>query len=67
MEFKFTIEDSIYISEDDLNEMAEQVKRGTPVGIVVTNYITGLSDFDYYCRHAYRDKVIDEVRKRASI
>lgn len=67
MEFDYVIKNSVFISDDDLDDMAEMVKKGIPVGNVVTDYIAGLSDFDYYCRHAYRDKVIDEVRKRAKV
>ena len=37
MEFNYIIEDSIWVSEDDLNEMAEQVKNGRPVE---SNYLS---------------------------
>ena len=65
MEFDYTIEGSIFIPNDDLDDMAEMVKKGTPVENVVTDYIACLDDFDYYCSYAYEDKIIDEVRKRA--
>lgn len=64
MEFHYIIEDSICISENDLNFMAEQVKRGMPIGEVVDEYISGFDDYDYYHSFAYEDRVIDEVRKR---
>jgi hypothetical protein len=65
MEFDYTIEDSIWVSEDDLNEMAEQVKSGRPAEMVVDEYIACLDDGDYYNSSAYDYKIIAEVRKRA--
>ena len=64
MEFEYTINDSVFISDDDLNDMAEMVKKGIPVEDVVTDFIACLDDFYYYCSYAYEDKVINEVRKR---
>ena len=64
MEFEYTIENSVFISDNDLDDMAEMVKKGLPVEDVVTDYIACLDDFDYYCSYAYEDRVIDEVRKR---
>jgi hypothetical protein len=64
MEFDYVIENSVFISDDDLDDMAEMVKKGIPIENVVTDYIACLDDFDYFCSYAYEDKVIDEVRKR---
>lgn len=65
MEFDYVIENSVFISDDDLDDMAEMVRKGIPIENVVTDYIACLDDFDYFCSYAYEDKVIDEVRKRA--
>lgn len=65
MEFDYVIEGSIFISDDDLDDMVEMVKKGIPIEDVVTDYIACLDDFDYCISYAYEDKVINEVRKRA--
>jgi phosphoribulokinase len=67
MDFDYIIEGSIFISEDELNEMAEQVKRGTPVEVVVDSYIACLDDYEYFISDAFDYKIINEVRKRASL
>lgn len=66
MEFHYIIEDSIWVSEDDLNEMAEQVKNGRPVEPVVDEYIACLEDNDYYNSFAFGYQIVNEVRKRAA-
>ena len=65
MDFEFTIKDKIYIPEDELNELAEEVREGRPVRDVVNEFISGFDDYDYYHAFAYRDRVIDEVKRRA--
>lgn len=67
MEFDYVIESSIFISEDELNDMAEQVKSGKSIELVVDEYVACLDDFDYYCSYAYIDKIINEVRRRIRI
>ncbi len=64
MEFDYVIKGSVFISDDDLDDMAEMVRKGIPIENVVTDYIACLDDFDYFCSYAYEDKVINEVRKR---
>lgn len=66
MEFHYIIEDSICISEEDLNLMAKLVKKGTPVEQVVGEYISGFDEYDYYNSFAYEDKIINEVKRRVS-
>ena len=66
MEFDYTIEGSIWVSEDDLNEMAEKVKNGEPAERVVNDYISCLDDCEYYISYAYEDKIINEIKERAS-
>lgn len=65
MDFEYTVEGVISISEDELNEMAEQVKNRIPIEVVVDSYIVGLDDCDYYNAFAFEDKIINEVRRRA--
>ena len=65
MDFEYIVENVIFVSEDDLNEMAEQVKRGIPVKVVVDNYIASLDDCDFYNAFAFDYKIINEVRRRA--
>lgn len=67
MEFDYVIESSIFISEDELNDMAKQVKSGKSIELVVDEYVAGLDEFDYYCSYAYIDKIINEVRRRIRI
>ena len=66
MEFCYIIEDSICISEEDLNFMTEQVKNGSPIEQVVDEYVSGFDDYDYYHSFAYENDIIHEVRKRAA-
>lgn len=66
MEFDYVIEGSIFISDDDLDDMAKQVKDGRPIELVVDEYIACFDDYDYYHSFAYENDIINEVRKRAA-
>lgn len=65
MEFNYVVKDTIIVSEDELNYMAEQVKSGMSVERVVDDYIAGLDDCDYYNSFAFDYKIMKEVRRRA--
>ncbi len=65
MEFDYVVNGSIWVSEDDLNEMAEEVKNGRRIEYVVDEYVAMLDDCDFYNSSAFEDKIIVEVRKRA--
>ena len=67
MEFEFTITDSIYIPEEDLNEMARLVKNGESTKDVVEDYILGWSDYYDSISDAFDYKIIDEVKRRAKL
>lgn len=66
MDFDYIVEGSIFVSEDELNEMAEQVKRGVlSVKEIVDSYIACLDDYEYFISDAFEYKIIEEVRRRA--
>lgn len=69
MEFDYIIEGSIFVSEDELNEMAEQLKRGVlSVEEIVDSYIAAcLDDYEYYISDAFDYKIANEVRRRARL
>ncbi len=67
MEFDYIIKDSIFVSEDELNEMAEQVKKGISAEVVVGTYIARLDDYEYFISDAFDYKIIAEVKRRARL
>lgn len=67
MEFDYIIKDSIFVSEDELNGMAEQVKRGMSAEVVVNSYIACLDDYEYFISDAFDYKIIAEVKRRAGL
>lgn len=67
---EFICTNSIFVSEDELNKMAEQVKRGIPAKVVVDGYIAYSNDFEYCISDtldAFDYKITNEVRKRAKL
>ena len=62
MEFEYT--DSIYISEKDLDEMAQKVAKGKHFGAVYYDIMAGYDDAYFYNRHCIYDDVEKEVMKR---
>lgn len=68
MDFDYIISGSIFVSEDDLNEMAEEAKRGVlTVEEIVNSYLSCLDDYEYYISDSFDYKIVNEVRKRASL
>lgn len=65
MKFDYVIEESLWVEEEELDEMAERVKNGEPAKNVVNEYIIGLDDCYYCYAYAFKDKIIAEVAKRA--
>ena len=65
MEFDYIVNGSIFVTEIELNEMAEEVKNGRCIKNVVDEYVAMLDDCDFYNSFAYEDKIIAEVRRRA--
>jgi len=67
---EFICTNSIFVSEDELNKMAEQVKRGIPAEVVVNGYIAYSDNYEYCISNtldAFEYKIIKEVRKRARL
>lgn len=68
MDFNYVVEGSIYVSEDELNEMAEQAKRGVlSVEEIVDSYIACLDDYEYFISDSFDYKIANEVRRRARL
>ena len=65
MEFEYT--NYIFIDEIYLDEMAEEVVKGTPADIAVDNYAAGCDDAQYYAFDFVKDAVAREVKKRAEM
>lgn len=62
MEFEYT--SSIYIYEEDLEEMANRVKQGGEFSDVYYNIMGGYDDCDYYNCNLVADKVRKEIERR---
>lgn len=62
MEFEFTA--SIYIDEDDLQEMCLRVKKGEEFLTVFDNVMAKYDDFDYYGSGYIFYQVKAEIDKR---
>lgn len=65
MKIDYVIEESLWVEEEELDEMAERVKNGELIEAVVNEYIIGLDDCYYCYTYAFKDKIIAEVAKRA--
>ena len=65
MEFEYT--NYIFIDEIYLDEMAEEVVKGTPADIAVDNYAAGFDDAHFYAFDFVKDAVAREVKKRAEM
>ena len=62
MEFEYT--SSIYIIKEDLEEMANCVKRGEDFNSVFFRIMAGYDDYDYYYCSLIKDKVREEIERR---
>ena len=66
MNIDYVVEESLWIEEEELDEMAERVKNGELIEAVVNEYVIGLDDCYYCYAYAFKDKIIAEVTKRAT-
>lgn len=68
MDFDYIIEGSIFVSEDELNEMAEEAKRGIlSVEDIVNSYVSCLDEYEYCISDSFDYKIANEVRRRARL
>lgn len=63
MEFEYT--GCFYVSEDDLNEMAQLVRGGRNVKDAIYDIASGWDDVLYYGIEDILDQLKDEVLRRA--
>lgn len=65
MEFSFV--GSMYVSENDLEEICSLVKDGMSVQDAIREVATGWDDYDYYVLDYVEDNIIIEINNRLEI
>lgn len=61
MEFEYT--SSIYIDEQDLEEMTNRVKQGEELGDIYYDIMASYEDQDYYSCYLIIDQVREEIER----